>query len=92
MDTDGASCVQQKDEVDRLALPFVCSSCKRDKVACLCTIIPKRLDSNDPQKIWAILYYPDAVKISHKKLCTLLKKLKTYKDNQVRFMGLKHGV
>ncbi len=88
MDTqsDRASCViQQKDDFDRLALPSVCPSCKRDKVSCVCT---ERLDPNDPEKIWAILYYPDAVKISHKKLCTLLKKLKTYNDNQVRFLSL----
>ncbi len=90
MDTqsDRASCViQQKDDFDRLALPSVCPSCKRDKVSCVCT---ERSDPSDPEKIWAILYYPDAVKISHKKLCTLLKKLKTFKDNQVRFLSLMH--
>ncbi len=56
MDTqsDRASCViQQKDDFDRLALPSVCPSCKRDKVSCVCT---ERLDPNDPEKIWAILY------------------------------------
>ncbi len=84
MATNKPGCVQQQNvlDLDTLSLPSVCQSCNLTKLACLCPIICDR-DSNDPDKIWAILHYPDALKISHNMLCCLLKKLRNYQDDKV---------
>ncbi len=69
-------------EQDSLNVPSVCQSCNIDKLVCSCPA-RNRVDPNDPDKIWAILHYPDSLKISHKMLCSLLKELKEYEDDKV---------
>lgn len=95
MDTSDSQsdCVpEQKEVLDTLTQPSLslsdqnCKKPKEDKPVCSCTVIRDRV-TGDPEKIWAILHYPDALKISHKMLCLLLKKLKEYQDDRVTLMA-----
>ena len=57
-----------------------------DIIGRLLPLSEDKADPTDPQKIWAILHYPDGLEISPSMLLSLLKNLSTHEDDAVSIL------